>query len=403
MPRSSSKSKKAPDGMGSIRKVERTIKGKTYTYFEARYSVGFDPGTGKQIQRSISGKSKTEVAKKLREALTAVDAGMYVEPNRMTLSEWLDQWSADYLVGIKPLTVSSYVTCIQNHLKPGLGAVRLQDLDTRTIQRFYNGLGVPVSNRDALSPKTVANIHGVLHAALQQAVTNRYIPFNPSDATKLPRIEAHEIKPLDEVETKLFWQSVKGDSFENLFKVTFLTGMRQGEALGLTWDCVDFEQGSILINKQLQKEKKVDGQFRLVSLKNDKPRKLTPAPLVMQLLKERKLEQQEQQEKAGEAWSNPMNLVYTMPLGSHLIPQTVVRHYKKCVSSIGRPDARFHDLRHSYAVASIRRGDGPKELQAALGHHSPSFSLSVYGHVTDQMQQASAARMENYIKGVLGE
>ena len=133
MPRSSSKSKKGPDGMGSIRKVERTIKGKTYTYFEARYSVGFDPGTGKQIQRSISGKSKTEVAKKLREALTAVDAGMYVEPNRMTLSEWLDQWSADYLVGLKPLTVSSYVTCIQNHLKPGLGAVRLQDLDTRTI------------------------------------------------------------------------------------------------------------------------------------------------------------------------------------------------------------------------------------------------------------------------------
>lgn len=403
MPRNSSKSKKAPDGMGSIRKVERTIKGKTYTYFEARYSVGFDPSTGKQIQRSISGKSKTEVAKKLREALTAVDVGMYVEPNRMTLSEWLDQWSADYFVGLKPLTVSSYTSCIQNHLKPGLGAVRLQDLDTRTIQRFYNGLGVPVSNRDALSPKTVANIHGVLHAALQQAVANRYIPFNPSDATKLPRIEAHEIKPLDEVETKLFWQAVKGDSFENLFKVTFLTGMRQGEALGLTWDCVDFEQGSILINKQLQKEKKVDGQFHLVSLKNDKPRKLTPAPLVMQLLKERKLEQQEQQEKAGEAWSNPMNLVYTMPLGSHLIPQTVVRHYKKCVSSIGRPDARFHDLRHSYAVASIRSGDGPKELQAALGHHSPSFSLSVYGHVTDQMQQASAARMENYIKGVLGE
>ena len=53
--------------------------------------------------------------------------------------------------------------------------------------------------------------------------------------------------------------------------------------------------------------------------------------------------------------------------------------------------------------ASIRSGDGPKELQAALGHHSPSFSLTVYGHVTDKMQQASAARMENYIKGVLGE
>ena len=158
-----------------------------------------------------------------------------------------------------------------------------------------------------------------------------------------------------------------------------------------------------MVNKQLQKEKKKKGQFRFVPLKNDKSRKIIPALLLMQLLKVRKLEQQEQQEKAGDAWSNPMNLVYSMPLGSHLIPQTVVRHYKKCVSSIGRPDARFHDLRHSYAVAAIRSGDDPKELQNALGHHSPSFSLNVYAHVTDQMQRDSANRMEAYIKNVLGE
>lgn len=403
MPRSNSKSQKAASGMGSIRKVQRTAKGKTYTYYEARYSAGFDPGTGKQIQRSITGKTQAEVAKKLREALTAVDAGMYVEPNRMTLSEWLDQWSADYLVGLKPLTVSSYTTCIQNHLKPGLGAVCLQDLDTRMIQRFYNSLGLPMSNRDALSPKTVANIHGVLHAALQQAVDNRYIPFNPSDAIKLPRIEACEVRPLDEVETKHFLEAAKRDRFESLFKVAAFTGVRLGEALGLRWDCVDFEHGSLLINKQLQKEKKVGGQFHLVSLKNDKARTIMPAPWVMQTLYERKLEQEREKEKAGDAWSNPLNLVFTMPLGSHLIPQTVSRHFKELVSSIGRPDACFHGLRHTYADAAIRSGDSPKELQEALGHHCPSFSLRVYGHVTDQMQQASAARMENYIKGVLGE
>lgn len=210
----------------------------------------------KQVQRSISGKTQSEVAKRLREVTASIDAGKYIEPRRMTLSDWLDQWSEEYFSGLKPLMVSSYTTCINKHLKPCLGAVSLQDLDTRKIQRFYNSLGVSTPDRDALSPKTIFNIHGVLHAALQQAVDNRYIPYNPSDATKLPRIEAHEMKPLDEVETKLFWEAVKGDSFENLFKVAFLTGIRQGEALGLTWDCVDFAQGSILVNKQLQKEKK---------------------------------------------------------------------------------------------------------------------------------------------------
>ena len=169
----------------------------------------------------------------------------------------------------------------------------------------------------------------------------------------------------------------------------------------MTWDRVDFMRGTILVSKQLQKEKKAGGEFRLVSLKNDKPRRITPAPWVMQLLRDRKLQQYEHKEKAGAAWSNPMNLVFTNELGGNLIPQTVVRHFKEIVGSIGRPDARFHDLRHSYAVASLRSGDDIKTVQGNLGHATAAFTLDVYGHVTNQMQEASAVRMEAYIKGIL--
>ena len=83
------------------------------------------------------------------------------------------------------------------------------------------------------------------------------------------------------------------------------------------------------------------------------------------------------------------------------MPWTVSRHYKEIVASIGRPDARFHDLRHSYAVAAIRSGDDIKTVQGNLGHATASFTLDVYGHVTDQMKNASAARMEAYIKDIL--
>ena len=96
-----------------------------------------------------------------------------------------------------------------------------------------------------------------------------------------------------------------------------------------------------------------------------------------------------------------MNLVFTNELGGNLIPQTVVRHFKEIVTSIGRPDARFHDLRHSYAVASLRSGDDIKTVQGNLGHATAAFTLDVYGHVTKQMQEASAVRMEAYIKGIL--
>ena len=235
----------------------------------------------------------------------------------------------------------------------------------------------------------------------KQAVANGYIRFNPTNSCILPRIEKKELQPLDEAETKLFLDAVKGHPLELLYTITLFTGLREGEALGLTWDRVDFMRGTILISKQLQKEKKAGGQFRLVSLKNDKPRRIQPAPWVMQLLRDRKLQQYEHKEKAGAAWSNPLNLVFTNELGGNLIPQTVVRHFKEIVTAISRPDARFHDLRHSYVVASLRSGDDIKTVQGKLGHATAAFTLDVYGHVTNQMQEASAVRMEAYIKGIL--
>ncbi len=401
MPHSTTKMKKSAAGLGNIRKKTVTRKGQQYEYWEARYTEGYDPGTGKQIQRSITGKTQKEVAQKLKAAVAAIDAGTYIAPCKMTVAEWLDIWAEQYLGSVKSSTVAAYKATIRTHLKPGLGAIRLDALDTHLVQNFYNSLREPTSCRDAISPKTVKNVHGVLHKALHQAVANGYIRFNATESCILPRIEKKELQPLDEAETKLFLAAVKGHQFELLYTVTLFTGMREGEALGLTWDCVDFVRGSVLINKQLQKEKKAGGAFLLVSLKNDTPRRITPAPWVMQLLRDRKLQQYEAKEKAGAAWSNPMNLVFTNELGGHLIPQTVVRHFKDIVTSIGRPDARFHDLRHSYAVASLSSGDDIKTVQGNLGHATASFTLDVYGHVTDQMKQASAARMEAYIKGIL--
>ena len=387
--------------MGNIRKKTHTVNGKTYTYYEARYTEGFDPGTGKQIQRSISGKTQKEVAQKLKAALAALDSGTYIAPCKMTVEEWMDVWSKQYLGGVKESTVAAYNATIRTHIKPGIGAIRLDALDTHLVQSFYNALREPTKDRDAVSPKTVKNVHGVLHKALQQAVANGYIRFNPTNSCILPRIEKKELKPLDEAETKLFLAAVKGHPLELLYTITLFTGLREGEALGLTWDRVDFMRGTILISKQLQKEKKAGGEFRLVSLKNDKPRRITPAPWVMQLFRDRKLQQCEHRDRAGAAWSNPLNLVFTNELGGNLIPQTVVRHFKEIVSSIDRPDARFHDLRHSYAVASLRSGDDIKTVQGNLGHATAAFTLDVYGHVTNQMQEASAVRMEAYIKGIL--
>ena len=181
------------------------------------------------------------------------------------------------------------------------------------------------------------------------------------------------------------------------------TGVREGEILGLTWDCVDFNRSIITIDNQMQlHQEKGCKAYHLVPTKNDKARSIVAAPTVMTLLKRHRMIQAQQKLMAGSAWGNTDNLVFTDPLGFPLTKPTVYREFKKLAAAIGRPDARFHDLRHSYAVASIRSGDDIKTVQGNLGHATASFTLDVYGHVTMQMKQASAARMEEYIKSVSG-
>ena len=415
MPRKSNT--RAAQGAGSIRQRPDGT-------WEARFVAGHDPGTGKPVRKSVYGKTQKEVRQKLAQAVAAVDNKAYREPCKMTLGEWLDIWADTYLNGVKPRTVKIYKDDIRLHIKPYLAAVKLGELDTHTVQKYFNTLltsGKKVPTRDnagkiikkdgktvyedaPLSAKTVKNVHGVLHGALRQAVINHYISLNPADGDfcKLPKIQKQEIKPLNEKQIADFMRTIQGDPFEDVFLVTLFTGLRQGEVLGLTWDCVDFDSGMLTINKQMQlHQDKGMKAYQLVPTKNSKVRTITAAPFVMERLKHQRIEQAKQRLLAGPLWQQS-DLVFTGTTGAPITKPTIYRAFKKAAARIGRPDARFHDLRHSYAVAAIRSGDDIKTVQGNLGHATAAFTLDVYGHVTDEMKQDSASRMELFIKNVSG-
>lgn len=382
MPRK--KNTRTASGSGSIRRREDGT-------WEARFSVGHDPGTGKRLRKSVYGKTQAEVRRKMTELLREVDAGTYREPQKMTVAQWFDTWLSTYTGNLKDRTRAMYGGYINNRIKPSLGAVRLCALNTPAIQAFYNSL------QDAgLSPKTVKNIHGVLHKALKQAVEIDYIRVNPADSCKLPRSERKEIRPLSEDEIRAFMRAVHGHPFEPLYLVALFTGMRQGELLGLPWENVNFEKGTILIDRQMQI---VDHAYKIVTTKNSKPRRITPAPFVMEQLRRHKVAQSECRLSAGELWEDS-GLVFTNEIGRHLARETIYSNFKRLAAGIGRPDARFHDLRHTYAVSSLRAGDDVKTLQENLGHHTAAFTLDRYGHVMEEMKKASAARMNDFISSL---
>ena len=394
---------RAAQGAGTIRKKTVTRKGVPYTYWEARITTGYDPGTGKQIQRSFSGRTQKEVLEKMQSAAVEINNGTYIEPTKLTVAQWIDTWQETYLANVKPRTRVAYASDIRLHIVPALGAVRLDALTTHGIQGFYNSLAKGEKGKKKLSAKTIRTIHGILHHALNQAVANGLIRSNPAAACTLPRIEKKELKPLDEQGISQFLKAIQGNRYETIFCVTLFTGLREGEVLGLTWDCVDFERGILNINKQMQLHQEKGMQaYQLVSPKNGKGRTVAAAPFVIGCLKQYKAQQSQWRLVAGKAWDSPDNLVFTDELGHHLTKASVYREFKRVAASIGRPDLRFHDLRHSYAVAAIRSGDDIKTVQGNLGHATAAFTLDVYGHVTDQMKLDSAARMEKFIEKVSG-
>ena len=386
------KTRKNAQGAGTIRK-------RADGRWEARFTTGFDPASGKQVQKSIYGKTQKEVREKLAQITTELDDGTYMEPTKDTVEEWLDTWLETYVkYSVKPYTLDAYQRNCDNYIKPMLGKIRLAALNAPQIQRFYNGL----LTEKELSPKTVRNIHGVFHKALEQAVKLGMIRSNPTNLCDLPKVRRKEIHPMEQEEITAFLRAIEGCKYELVYRVTLFTGMRQGEILGLTWDCVDFQHNALYVNKQLQKTKKVGGQYALAPTKSGRSRMITVAPSVMNLLKKQKSQQAQMRLLAGKAWNNSLDLVFTNELGGHLSHFTVYIHFKRIVKELGMPEERFHDLRHSFAVASIESGDDIKTVQSNLGHATASFTLDVYGHISQKMRQQSADRMEQFIQKVSG-
>ncbi len=200
-------------------------------------------------------------------------------------------------------------------------------------------------------------------------------------------------------------KNIGNDKYSNILRVILYTGLRESEAIGLTWDSVDFKNNVLKIDKQLQRRPQSDGGYTFTPPKNNKTRYITAAPFVMKILKDQQKKQLEEKNKCpADIWQGYKDskeqktaLVFTDELGSNLHPKLLYQRYKRIAKKIGAEDTTVHDLRHTFAVFSLQNGDDYKTVQENLGHASASFTLDIYGHVSEKMRQASADRMQAHI------
>ncbi len=170
----------------------------------------------------------------------------------------------------------------------------------------------------------------------------------------------------------------------------------------MSWSQVDFENQTLTINQQLQREKQKGGKYIIRSYtKNDKPRIIRPPAICFEYLKAERVKQAQAQLLACDLWNNPDNLVFTNDFGRYLIMTTFYKHFKNCAEQINRPDLRPHDLRHTAGTVAVASGSDVKSVQQFLGHASASFTLDVYAHASERMKEDNAKRMETYFNALI--
>lgn len=369
--------------------MKNSVRQRANGTWEGRY-YGAD---GKQ--HSVYGSSKNAVKEKLAAKRTEISQGVAITETDLTVEQWGREWLDNFKANrVKHSTMDNYDTYFRLHIAPYIGHIKVKDLTTLTVQRLYNQL-----EKKGMSAKSVYNVHGMLHGMLDKAVKLNLLHQNVSKNCELPRFVKHEMYPLNKDEVGQFMGLAEDDQYYLMMRLDFFTGLRESELIGLSWDCVDFDKHTLRVYRQFVRiaSGPDKGKMMYMPLKNGKERTITLTTSALNVLKEAKRKQSEMRLRAGSSWENEHNMIFTRENGRFVRFKTLYVHFKAIVKKMGRPEVRFHDIRHTFATLSLQSYVDPKTLSEALGHATVAFTLDVYGHSNEDMKQQAADQLEQLI------
>ncbi|MGN0605973.1 MAG: tyrosine-type recombinase/integrase [Oscillospiraceae bacterium] len=367
--------------------------------FEVRVTAGYDFETGKSKRISYYAKTKAEAVKKLHEEEYKIHFNKYVDPTSTKLVDWLRLWLENYMRNnLKQSTYVSYRGYIENHIAPAFPNLKLKDLTTRLLQDFYNYK----LNNQRMSPKTISNLHRCLHKALNQAVLEHYLDFNPCDAVNLPRNEKPQIEIFTREEQQRLIYTSYNFRYGFFIRLTLATGIRLGELLGLRWEDIDYQKSMLTIRRTLNRLPKVDyngtGNSTEIVIQTPKTKNsLRSIPVIKSIMNELQQWRKVQIDDARTAGADYIDSGYivTNPLGGFIEPRTFKDFYNEILAVSGLGHYTFHALRHTFATRAMEQGMDAKTLSTLLGHYSVAFTLDTYTHVLDSQKHEEMKLMED--------
>ena len=353
-------------------------------YWVGQYGVHTVEGTK---TRYIYGKTRAIVAEKLTRALADRNGGLTYGAGKMSVGEYVERWIEDSVRGtVRQRTYERYQQIVRTHIKPALGHVKLSALTPAQVRALYR------EKLDAgLAPRTVRYIHGTLNKALKQAAADGLIPRNAASPVKAPKPQNKEIRPLNPNQVKTFFEAVSGERLEPLYVLAVTAGLRKGELLGLKWEDLDLEVGTLQVRRSLSEAR--SGRI-FEAPKSGKGRSIRLTRQAVRALREHRKRQLEERMKRAGLWQEH-GLVFPSRVGTPLRGRNLSRSFKRHLERAGLPlSLRFHDLRHTCATLLFKQGVNPKFVQELLGHGDVSLTLNIYSHVLPDMGDQAAMAME---------
>lgn len=312
----------------------------------------------------------------------------------MLFSDYMLYWLRIVRPAVQETTWSSYCFNVKDHIVPyfePLG-VTLAGLQARQIQSFY------LRELETLKATSVLRLHANLHKALKYAVRLDLIPGNPVDKVERPKPEKYMAAYYTAEEMEQLFAAARGHRLELIIQFAAFYGLRRGEVLGLRWDAVDLDAGTLTV-RHIVTNASIEGKQVLVQADRAKTKSsLRTLPLVdafAQRLRALKEQQEYNEQVCGSCYNRKYKgYLFVNEMGDLILPNSVTDVFAKLLAENGLRKIRFHDLRHSCASLLLKQGVPMKQIQEWLGHSDISTTANIYAHLDAQSKQLSAETME---------
>ena len=332
---------------------------------------------------------KSDAQKRVTELLASLDKGVYTPPGKLTVADLLSQWLEGRVkTRCSQRTVESYQSTAVHHLIPAMGHVQLKQLQPSIIQAYYS------KACETLSAKSVLYHHRLLKQALSYGVQQGYLGRNPADLVSPPKPRRKPMRTLTRDEVTDLLIAASGNTHYPVIYTAVSTGLRQAELLGLRWRDMDLPSRSIYVSRSLYKR---GGECQFLEPKTaHSRRRVAMTPKLAGFLSEYKLERQRLYYSVGKAMALD-DLVFANHEGNPIDPGVVSHSFRRLAKRAGLEGIRFHDLRHTFASLMLQQGAKPKVISEALGHASVAFTLDVYSHIIEGMQEEAMALLDEVL------